>query len=201
MRKAHKTLSSPVRASEPLNNSYPLAAAQRDNNSNNLSNIKSAEDIRLEASIDAQWKQLSSPVTEHLPTDHDSHSEDTHIYTGVTIPPPTAFSNPTTPSDTPVPMIKRALTPQLKRDSYNYIYKDYIESDKGSLNNNLHDAMSFYSDDYMRTASLGSKRHASGGGGSSTHMDRAERLRQSNISSGSSGISVNSFEVSHNYNL
>lgn len=91
-------------------------------------------------------------------------------------------------------------------------FKDYIDIDKpppnsGTNNNNTSDTMSFYSDNYMRTGTLDTKRSSSGreqqrnenylspilGGSQSKYktMDRCEATRQSIYSTNSSsGISV-----------
>lgn len=92
------------------------------------------------------------------------------------LPPPVAFSD--------------CDLDEQKRDIYGDTFKDYIDIDKASLNNNNSDAMSFYSDNYVRPATLGLNSSSRG-----NHL-RPSMMSTSIYSSGSSGISINSIEVS-----
>lgn len=97
------------------------------------------------------------------------------------LPPPLAFSD---------------RTDLEHRGSYDDSFKDYIDVDRNCSNNNSPETMSFYSDSFTTSGSTSGKKRLDLLSPTWDSLDRCGKLRQSLISSGSSGISINSYEVS-----
>lgn len=120
----------------------------------------------------------SPPVPESL------YEKFPHSLISVALPPPQAFSD----------------FDSEHRDQ-DGCYNDYSDIDKQGVNNNNVDAMSFYSDNYVKSATLQGYRDRRSSSPfprtSSIYGDSFGTSRHSIYSTGSSVISVNSLEVSY----